>query len=72
MLPDFPFTLTFYPANFLSPDDIQSVQEQVRKRVVRLFQRRGYLNSDEASGLLCQSVVFFDDSLHFMGMRPIV
>src|SRR3972149_1556557 len=27
----------FYPANFLSPDDIQSVQEQVRKRVVKLF-----------------------------------
>jgi len=34
----------FYPANFLSPDDIQSVQEQVRKRVVRLFQRRGPLD----------------------------
>lgn len=42
----------FYPANFLSPVDIQSVQEQVRKRVVRLFQRRGYLNSNEASDML--------------------
>ncbi|MBF8262670.1 MAG: family transposase [Parachlamydiales bacterium] len=36
----FDFDGNFYPANFLSPDDIQSIQEQVRKRVVKLFQKK--------------------------------
>ncbi|MBI3900609.1 MAG: transposase, partial [Chlamydiia bacterium] len=42
----------FYQANLLSSEEIQSVQEQVRKRVVKLFHRKGILNSDEASDML--------------------
>jgi hypothetical protein len=42
----------FYPANFLAPIDILAVQERVRKRVIKLFQRKGYLSSDEASDML--------------------
>ena len=41
----------FYPVNFLAPVDIQAVQERVRKRVIKLFQRKGYLSVDEASDM---------------------
>ena len=41
----------FYEAD-PSARDIQSVQEQVRRRVVKFFQRKGILNSDEASDML--------------------
>jgi len=43
---------TFFPVNFLSPEDIQAVQERVQKRVIKLFQRKGYLSADEASDML--------------------
>ena len=42
----------FYPVNALSPDEIQSVPEQIRKRVLRFFQRKGFLDPDAASDML--------------------
>ena len=42
----------FYPINALSPDEIQSVQEQIRKKVLRFFQRKGLLDPDAASDML--------------------
>jgi len=42
----------FYPITNLSSDDIQSVQEHIRKRVLRLFRAKGLLDSDAASDML--------------------
>jgi len=40
--------LQFYEATGLSGDAIQQAQEKIRKRVLRLFVRRGLLSSDDA------------------------
>ena len=42
----------FYPIDTLSIDEIQSVQESVRKRVLRLFRKKGLLDSDVTSDML--------------------
>jgi len=42
----------FYPVNVLSPEEVQSIQERIRKRVLRLFQRKGLLDADPASDML--------------------
>ena len=43
---------TFYPVNAFSAEEIQSVQEQIRKRVLRLFRRKNFLDSGIASAML--------------------
>jgi hypothetical protein len=42
----------FYPVNALTQEKIQSVQERIRKRVLRLFRKKGFLDSDVASDML--------------------
>ena len=42
----------FYPVNFLSCEAIKAVEEQIRKKVVRFFFRKGLLNEEEASDML--------------------
>ena len=42
----------FYPVDTLSIDEIQSVQERIRKRVLRLFRKKGLLDSDVTSDML--------------------
>ena len=42
----------FYPITALTPEEIYSVQELIRKRVLRLFRRKGFLDSDVASDML--------------------
>lgn len=42
----------FYPIHAITQKEIQSVQEQIRKRVLRLFRKKGFLDSDAASDML--------------------
>ena len=42
----------FYPVDTLSIDEIQSVQECIRKRVLRLFRKKGFLDSDVTLDML--------------------
>ncbi|MBX7066145.1 MAG: transposase [Parachlamydiales bacterium] len=42
----------FYPVDTLSIDEIRSVQERIRKRVLRLFRKKGLLDSDVTSDML--------------------
>jgi len=42
----------FYPIAALTPEEIYSVQERIRKRVLRLFRKKGLLDSDVASDML--------------------
>ena len=42
----------FSPVNALTPEEIQSVQERIRKRVLRLFRKKGFLDSNVVSDML--------------------
>ena len=42
----------FYPVDYLSREQIRSVEESVRKRVVRFFKKSGLLEEEEASNML--------------------
>jgi hypothetical protein len=42
----------FYPITALTTEEIYSFQERIRKRVLRLFRKKGLLDSDVASDML--------------------
>ena len=42
----------FYPITALTPEEIYSVQERIRKRVLRLFRKKGLLDSEVAADML--------------------
>jgi len=44
--------IKFAPIDHLGPEDSQAIQEAVRKRVVRLFKRRGLMTPEQADDML--------------------
>ncbi len=43
-------SFTFCQSN-ISPDDIQDIEDQIRKRVLKLFGRKGWIEKEEAENL---------------------